>query len=127
MAYALSMAWAQVGPYKFRLLWNGRAYTEWNCSEYGQKEVDITDPIGVADMLLLMGREAAAARRVYGYEPDELPDEQEFKTYMEYAASPTELMNAIQSLNAALTVNTGRDYLPNDGVVDIDTMELKKN
>lgn len=126
MGYALSMAWAHIGPWSFRLLWNGKAYTEWN-AEYGGKDVNVTDPTGVANLLLLMGREAAAARRVYGYEPDELPDEKEFLQYMEYAASPTELMNAIQYLNAALTVNTGRDYLPNDGVVDIDTMELKKN
>lgn len=128
MGSVLSMPRASFGGWSFRLLWNGRAMIEWTGREDGGQEITIETPERVAEIMCLMAREASAACSVYGYEPDKCPDEEELKKYLQYAASPWELRHAIACIDAAILHGEQRDYKPEESeMVDIDTIELKKN
>lgn len=128
MGSVLSMPRVSLGGWCFRLLWNGRAMIEWTGREDAGEDISIGNPERVAEMLHLMAKEAGAALRVYGYEPDQTPDEAELKQYLQYAASPWELRHAIACIDAAIMYGEKRDYKPEESdMIDIDTVELKKN
>lgn len=128
MGGVLNMPRVTLGGWEFRLLWNGRAMIEWTQREDGDQDIGMENPERVADMLHLMAREASAACSVYGYDADLVPDIDELKKYLRYAASPWELQSAIAGINATIMYGTRRDYKPEGSdMVDIDTIELKKN
>lgn len=127
MASVLTMPWVKLNSFTFRLLWNGAAMNEWNTMPEGQKELNTQDLTGIADMLWIMGKEAAAARKAYGYDSDEVPEREELRKYFLYAAMPYELTDSIAAINVALQCGSKRDYEPGDGTIDVDMIELKKN
>lgn len=128
MGGVLNMPRVTLGGWKFRLLWNGRAMIEWTQREDKDQDYGFEKPELVADILHLMAKEASAACSVYGYNADPVPDMDELKKYLRYAASPWELQSAIDSINAAIMYGSYRDYKPEESdMVDIDTIELKKN
>ncbi len=118
----------ELGEWNLRLLWNGRAMIEWTQREDGDQDIGMEDPERAAEMIHLMASEASAARNAYGYGADPVPDVEELKKYLRYAASPLELQTAIMGINAAIMYGTHRDYKPEESdMVDVDTIELKKN
>lgn len=128
MASVLHMPRVNFGGWNFRLLWNGKAMIEWNHREDADEDVSIYTPERAAEMLHLMAQEAAAACSVYGYAADDVPLLDELKTYLLYAAAPWEMYHVIECINEALAYGYQRDYRPEDnGMVDVDTIELKKN
>lgn len=128
MGGVLNMPRVTLGGWEFRLLWNGRAMIEWTQQADEDQDFGMESPERVADMLHLMAREASAACSVYGYDADPVPDIDELGKYLRYAASPWELQSAIAGINAAIMYGTHRDYKPEESdMVDIDTIELKKN
>lgn len=128
MGGVLTMPRVELGGWKFRILWNGRAMIEWNQREDADQDIDTNQPERVADMLYLMGREAAAACKAYGYEPDRYPEQEEIRKYFAYAAVPWELNYAMANIDAAILYGSRRDYKPDeDEMIDVDTIALKKN
>ena len=128
MGGVLHMPKVDFGGWNFKLLWNGKAMIEWTEREDGDQEISINTPERAAEILHLMAREANAACRVYGYEQGECPDLDELKTYRQYAATPWELRRAIACIDTAIMYGEQRDYKPEESdMIDIDTIELKKN
>lgn len=128
MGGVLNMPRVTLGGWKFRLLWNGRAMIEWTQQADEDQDFGMERPERVAAILHLMAREASAACSVYGYDADPVPDTDELEKYLRYAAGPWEIQSAIDSINAAIMYGTYRDYKPEESdMVDIDTIELKKN
>ena len=128
MTSVLHMPRVNFGGWNFRLLWNGKAMIEWNHREDADEDVSIDTPELAAEMLHLLAQEAAAACSVYGYTADDVPPLDELKTYLQYAAVPWEMYHVIACINEALAYGNQRDYKPEDnGMVDVDTIELKKN
>ena len=128
MGGVLNMPRVTLGGWEFRLLWNGRAMIEWTQQADEDQDFGMESPERVAAILHLMAREAAAACSVYGYDADQVPDTDELEKYLRYAAGPWEIQSAIDSINAAIMYGTYRDYKPEESdMVDIDTIELKKN
>ena len=130
MSKALELVVCQLREYKFHLLWNGMAMLEWNHSGMEADGIMENDPAAIGKMLYIMGREAAAAARYYGYEPDEVPGEETLVGYFRAAGLPWEFRTAAEAIALALQYGNDRDYKPqeqNGGMIDIDTLELKKN
>lgn len=127
MASVLAMPKVKLNGFTFRLLWNGAAMNEWNTMPEGQKELTTDDLTGIADMLWIMGREASAACKVYGYTPDNVPEREALREYFAHVALPYELTDSIEAINTALLCGSKRDYDPTNGAVDVDMIELKKN
>lgn len=112
----------------FRLIWNGKAMIDWNSDGNEEREITTEDPQGMGKILYLMGREAAAVCAYYGYPADSVPTEQELTEYLSVVASPWELAECITAIAETLKIGNHRDYKPEeDGRVDLDTLELKKN
>lgn len=128
MGSVLTLVRVDLKLYSFRLLWNGQAEIEWNSRYPDNRDVTTSDFQGMAELLCLMGREAAAFCRAYGYEPDEVPAEKELEQYFAMTAPGYERKYAMDCLNAALAYSNTRDYKPADeSHINVDAIELKKN
>ena len=128
MNNALTLVRMRLREYDFHLLWNGKAMLDWNARGSDTDRILRNDPEATAAMLALLGREAAAASRIYGYDPDEVPDEEALVRYLTALALPWEYRAAVEAIGQAIGYGNDQDYKPaDDGSVDIDTLELKKN
>ena len=129
MAYCLTMPACHLGEWTFQLLWNGAAMLEWSSLGLDMEDVDKLRPETTAALLALLGREAAAVRRHYGYDYDTPPTREELQAYLASPAlMPWEITETHRAIVEALRMGNHRDYKPaEDSGIDLTTIELKKN
>lgn len=131
MSNCLKLAECNLREFAFKLIWNGKAMIDWQDAGIEDSQIIGNDPDAIAYMLYIMGREADAVCEYYGYEACQAPSYQELKKYFRAVALPWEFRAAVESISCALAYGSNRDYKPDEnddvGMIDIDTLLLKKN